>query len=1030
MEKTVDSIVSGAAPYEHVGEEEANQGYLSDVPSLWSELKTQAQESVVGRHLPGFSEDTVSNFEQSWDSEKHRKLAVDLGAYLDDAALPARSGQPLLSPEEANARYGFEGPDGKQIKVASEPVPDEVAREQGDRAKEKMRRQSIMTRWNDAHSWDTPIGQIPTPYGFATQLLTPDTAAMALIPDVGEEYLLAKLGTGLIPRTAAKAISGATTFAAGSGAMMAADTMLPDWRGERADLSLREAMNELYSSAAMGTIMHAAVNPAIGAAWRQAQRIALQRAGKAVEAPEAPPVPGIAPEAPASGAASPLAAEKPIGGIEEALAAEAPKPAAPTPAASEEPAPAPSQPPVAEAPRPAPVERAEEKVTTEAPAKPIGDIAEALTQIESSDGPTKRKAMDTATGQVLEGKPVEVRPHFDHGTAEEVIQEQARQDRDGYAPGIPAATLAEETAKVYTPPKPDPEKFEKEMGGPVVVPEPIAQRPAIPVSETLEQAGRPEAAVSATQHIQALKAAALSDQAFQQALDALRAANPTKAQLREIVEGVTGLPQGSKPTVAKLHETLDKYSKAKQRQENRAEISRSTMPFALADRAAEAKPELRAGIETLIAQHLPGVEARVKERLTFADLPEKVRERYGIGEDELGQEFHGFSDPADKIIYLSLAAEKPVERAHEEIAHFLDETGLLPDADRAILDDAANKGGWREKLDIDNRYRDFYSRAYDGDRLEQALQGETRAQMLAARVAGDDFGEKANGVLDKLLRFFEAVRNFLHGRGFQTLDDVFQRYAGGEYGRGEEMAGEGRFALAGKKPAREPSPAEQMEAFANQAMRFFISKAGPDINALLKPYARELDAFGRKTTSQDALAFFRSYFTQPSAAQSLAPGFARHRAAFRPDRSCHTRRFHRARQRVRGQHSKRCRQSIRDQRAFGGNRAAARQVRKHPEDLRQDRAPARGAWRTGANRKRPRRSRHARSEGGGRSASRRCDRKCHRPQRHHGRGAQERRRRKREMVSALDPSRHQRGQPSQRRGGLERASCRMAWCPR
>jgi hypothetical protein len=471
-------------PTPEAPDETAHEVYLSEVPGVGSYLLNQTNEGFVARHLtpghnliekpgeiPIIGSDTVQEFKESPESESHR-AAVEfhrkqveaipsqaqlarrpwdyswdrspdvpkdvirtLDTDMDKAIareksrmlyqLPERTGQfhgqPLLSAEEANARYGFEGPDGKPVKIADEPMPDDVARELGARAKEKATRQSIIARWNAVHSYESPdiglsgsnlgflaMDRIPSPYGFLTQLLTPDTAAMAFIPGVGEEALLARLGTGFAARTTAKAISGATTFTMASGAMMAADKLLPDWRGERADLSLREAMHELYMSAATGAIMHAAINPAIGAAWTQGKRIALQRLQDRARAQETAPASTAAPEA--------------------------------------------DQPPAQ------PI----------APGKPIGDLTEALAQFESSDGPAKRAAMDTATGQVLEGKPVEVRPHFDPDTAEEVIRDQARQDRDGYAPGFDPATLAEEIAKIYFPEEPHPERFEKQMGAPIV----------------------------------------------------------------------------------------------------------------------------------------------------------------------------------------------------------------------------------------------------------------------------------------------------------------------------------------------------------------------------------------------------------------------------------------------------------------------------------------------------------------------------------------------------------------------------------
>jgi hypothetical protein len=230
----------------------------------------------------------------------------------------------------------------------------------------------------------------------------------------------------------------------------------------------------------------------------------------------------------------------------------------------------------------------------------------------------------------------------------------------------------------------------------------------------------------------------------------------------------------------------------------------------LSARAAEAKDELRGEIDKLVSKHLPAdVKAVIRDRLTFGDLPDETQARFNL--DPRG-EFWGHFDPHEKLMYLSLAADNPRAVAMHEIGHMLEESRLIPERDLELLHAEADRLGAREKLQVDERYGEAFGERYKGDKdaLEAALRSETIWNMVQARYEGrEDFGKAANGILDRVGRFLRAVGNMLRGRGFQTVEDVFDRFERGEYGRGdvqtyaladgEEKIGAAMFALPPKK---------------------------------------------------------------------------------------------------------------------------------------------------------------------------------------------------------------------------------------
>jgi hypothetical protein len=75
-------------------------------------------------------------------------------------------------------------------------------------------------------------------------------------------------------------------------------------------------------------------------------------------------------------------------------------------------------------------------------------------------------------------------------------------------------------------------------------------------------------------HADNLKAAIMNVGEYRAVLAALKAIQPTKAELAAIVEELTGVKAASSATVRDLYRSLELYGQSERRREARAKISR------------------------------------------------------------------------------------------------------------------------------------------------------------------------------------------------------------------------------------------------------------------------------------------------------------------------------------------------------------------------------------------------------------------------------------------------------------------------
>jgi len=163
-----------------------------------------------------------------------------------------------------------------------------------------------------------------------------------------------------------------------------------------------------------------------------------------------------------------------------------------------------------------------------------------------------------------------------------------------------------------------------------------------------------------------------------------------------------------------------------------------------------------------------------------------------------------------KLIQIALDSEHPVRTMRHEAMHALKELGFFTDAQWASLEKMARSKWVGQYLKSKNAYLPDGKMVtrYDAYTLpkDQGGQGLTESEALEEAIA-DAFGDydvnKAppgmlTALLNKMRNFFDALTNYLAGRGFESYQDVFGKIEKGEL-KATEAEGTGtKLSLAGE----------------------------------------------------------------------------------------------------------------------------------------------------------------------------------------------------------------------------------------
>ena len=116
---------------------------------------------------------------------------------------------------------------------------------------------------------------------------------------------------------------------------------------------------------------------------------------------------------------------------------------------------------------------------------------------------------------------------------------------------------------------------------------------------------------------------------------------------------------------------------------------------------------------------------------------------------------------------------------HEGGVHYLREIGVLNGQRWRLLRSKA--AAWRDQFDIDDTYADDVEAAgLTGKEAADLLDEEAVAAAIAAYGTATRFNTRIDKIMDSIYRFFERVRSWLKGEGFNSWSDVFDEIMSGD----------------------------------------------------------------------------------------------------------------------------------------------------------------------------------------------------------------------------------------------------------
>ena len=131
---------------------------------------------------------------------------------------------------------------------------------------------------------------------------------------------------------------------------------------------------------------------------------------------------------------------------------------------------------------------------------------------------------------------------------------------------------------------------------------------------------------------------------------------------------------------------------------------------------------------------------------------------------------------AQQLITLAMDNTDPMGVLRHEAIHALKELGAFTDAEWKVLSKAA-KDKWINQFynqDMQNKYQEAYLEAYGNlDGFPEYMQEEAIAQAFRFYTETKPPSGMIANLMRRLDNFFESLRNFFEGKGFQNVDEMF-----------------------------------------------------------------------------------------------------------------------------------------------------------------------------------------------------------------------------------------------------------------
>lgn len=257
---------------------------------------------------------------------------------------------------------------------------------------------------------------------------------------------------------------------------------------------------------------------------------------------------------------------------------------------------------------------------------------------------------------------------------------------------------------------------------------------------------------------------------------------------------------------------------------------------------AEAPPQTIPAEARRITEDVTGVvytfpEYEEKRAVVQDAVQQIVRDMVGPGFDAaVFDELWGGTDaarvigafmPGDTIVAVSMESPDFVATGRHESLHALKDLGVIPDADWSMLERESERA-WIKDFDIEQRYDGL-----DRDRMKE----EGIAHAVGAYRDGNlDIKKPAlRRALDRIVEFFDKVRNALAGEGFRSWRDVLNKidrgdFAGlvdGAHGYRVTETGDGRFRLTNEIDKQDMGAFDDIQEARDTAI-FYAQEAAID----------------------------------------------------------------------------------------------------------------------------------------------------------------------------------------------------------